>query len=489
MTCTAEPFTAARRHPELVELAGLEARIAEGAGHLAAATGAWLALVEEFDRRQGWAVHGLKSCAHWLSWRCGIGLVAGREHVRVARALADLPVTRAALAAGRLSYSKARALTRVATAQTEASLVDVALHATGAQLEQLTAGLRKAGSLGKVNARHAARSLSWSWAEDGSLELRGRFSPEDGAVILAALAAARDALAPDPGASAEASPGPCARDRSVQRGAGQVNADAMVVLAETMLATGPAAAPGGQRYQVHLHTDLDALTDALTGALTGALTEDAAGDAAGDAGASNLARIEDGPQLHPETLRRLCCDSGAVIVAHHQKAVRTGGRRGTWMDVGRRTRVVPAALRRALTLRDGGCRFPGCTETRFVDAHHVIFWSRRGPTALWNLILLCRRHHRYVHEGGYQVQADQLGGFSFQNPHGQVIPDVPSPTGGTAQALPGLHDALITAQTAVPDWNGDRLDLHYAVSVHTQQPRHASAEAWIPTPPTDPQLN
>ena len=93
-------------------------RITEGAGHLAAATGAWLGLVAEFDRREGWAVWGVKSCAHWLSWRCGIGLVAGREHVRIARALVDLPVIRAALAEGRLSYSKARALTRVATAET-----------------------------------------------------------------------------------------------------------------------------------------------------------------------------------------------------------------------------------------------------------------------------------------------------------------------------------------------------------------------------------
>jgi hypothetical protein len=303
----------------------LEERITEGAGHLAAATGAWLALVEEFDRRRG--------CAHWLSWRCGIGLVAGREHVRVARALAELPVTREALAAGRLSYSKVRALTRVATPDSEPALVNAALHSTGAQLEQLVAGLRKAGSLGKVNARHEARSLSWSWAEDGSLALRARFSPEEGAVVLAALTAARESLPPEPDDSAESS------------------------------------APGGDRHQVHIHTDLDAL-----------LHDDKA-----DAATANPARIENGPELHPETLRRLCCDSGAVIVAHHHRARGSGARRGTWMDVGRRTRVVPAALRRALTLRDGGCRFPGCTETRFVDAHHVLYWSRGGLTALGNL--------------------------------------------------------------------------------------------------------
>jgi hypothetical protein len=519
----------------------LEERICEGAGHLAAATGAWLALVEEFDRRAGWAVHGLRSCAHWLSWKCGFSLVTGREHVRVARALVELPRTRAELAAGRLSYSKVRALTRVATPASEAGLVETALHCTGAQLDQLTAGIRKAGSLGQVNARHAARSLSWSWAEDGSLLVRGRFSPEDGAVILAALAAARDSLGPDPeapdvtapgNASAEApargnassearrngdasagapagkhasAEGPgknasaeapatgnasaeasatgagapsAAQERRDQRVAGRMNADAMVVLAETMLARGAAAAPGGERHQVVIHASLETLLD----------------DAAA---AKDPARIEDGPELHPETLRRLCCDSAAVIVAHHQENSATdrstegrlGRRRGTWMDVGRRTRVVPVALRRALMLRDGGCRFPGCTERRFVDAHHVVYWSWGGPTAYWNLIMLCRRHHRSVHEGGYRVSADGLGGFTFHRPDGSRIPETPSATGGRAEELPQMHRTPITAETTVPDWNGERLDLDYAVSVLTQAPRHASAEAWTPTPPSNPELN
>jgi hypothetical protein len=244
----------------------------------------------------------------------------------------------------------------------------------------------------------------------------------------------------------------------------------MVVLAETMLASGPAPAPGGQRYQVNIHTDLDSL----------------AGDAAA---AANPARIEDGPELHPETLRRLCCDSGGVIVAHHEKHKHNGRRRGTWMDVGRRTRVVPAALRRALMLRDGRCRFPGCTETRFVDAHHVIYWSRGGLTVLRNLIMLCRRHHRYVHEGGYQVVADGVGGFAFHRPDKQLIPDVPSAPGGRAEAIADLHSAVITSETTIPNWNGDRLDLDYAVWVFTQQPKRASAEAWVPTPPTESSLN
>ncbi len=328
-------------------------------------------------------------------------------------------------------------------------------------------GCAKPGSLDDVNARHEARSVSWSWAEDGSLILRGRFSPEEGAVVIAALEAAHQALQPEENASAEA-PEP-EEGPSPKRNHRQEYADAMVALAETTLASGPAPAPGGARHQVNIHTDLGALLDR-------------------DAARRSPARIEDGPELHPETVDRLCCDSGAVIVAHHEKN-RSGRRRGTWMDVGRRTRVVSAAMRRALVLRDQGCRFPGCTEKLFVDAHHVIYWSRGGPTVLWNLILLCRRHHRCVHEGGYRVDTDRRGGFAFHRPDGLPIPEAPSARSGRADALPKIHSVTITPSTATPNWNGDRLDLDYAIAVLTQEPRHASAEASIPAPPADPTLN
>ena len=459
------PFTAAAPHPEATELEALGERICEGAGHLAAATGAWLRLVEEFDRRLGWAAQGVRSCAHWLSWKCGIGLVAAREHVRVARALAELPRTTAELAAGRLSYSKARALTRVATAATEADLLQVALCSTGAQLEQLIAALRRAASLDDVNARHAARSLSHSWAEDGSLLVRIKLSPEDGALFLAGLDAARDTLP-------ELDP-----DSEPRRTKAHANADAAVVMAETVLAAPPAQ--GGERHQVNIHADLSALLDDDVSAGT------------------SPARIEGGPQLHPETLRRVLCDSATLIIAHHKAmgchddmhAHPRGHAHSTSMDVGRRTRVISAKLRRALFLRDHGCRFPGCTQKQFVDAHHVKHWSRGGPTAMHNLVLLCRFHHHAVHEGGFGLKTNGHGGFTFSRPDGVLIPEVPSPRGGDGDALPAQHGVSITAATAVPDWNGDRLDLDYAVSVLTTVPRHASAEAFYPAPPVGPALN
>lgn len=170
------------------------------------------------------------------------------------------------------------------------------------------------------------------------------------------------------------------------------------------------------------------------------------------------ARIEDGPQLHPETLRRICCESAATVVAHHR-----AGRPGTSMDVGRRTRVVPATLRRALFLRDHGCRFPGGAQKRFVDAHHARHWSRGGPTSLANLLLLCRQHHRLVHEGGFGLDADGQGRFTFRRPDGVLIAESPLAPGGRASALSDQHLATVSARTAVPDWRGEHLELEYTV--------------------------
>src|SRR4051812_29216370 len=137
------------------------------------------------------------------------------------------------------------------------------------------------------------------------------------------------------------------------------------------------------------------------------------------------------------------------------------------MDVGRKTRTIPPALRRALFLRDHGCRFPGCTQKKFVDAHHIKHWSRGGPTALWNLILLCRHHHRLLHEGGYSMRSDRRG-IAFYRPDGIPLPEWHEPVGGRTEAVPEHHTATITPETTVPDWNGDPLDLEYAVEVLSQ---------------------
>jgi hypothetical protein len=241
-----QPVLPQGEDPSLEEL---EREICELAAHIAAATCRWLLLVAQFDERRGWAQWGMSSCAQWLSWRCSIGPVAAREHVRVARALGELALVRAAFAAGELSYCKVRAITRVATAQTEEQLVELARHATGAQLERLVRGYRGAlaATLEAAQDAHAARSLSWEWEEDGSAGLTGRLPADEGALLLAALEAAQP---PAPAARAEpiAPEDACAQaERTPTDPIGARCADALVTLARAALASGRPSA----RAEIH----------------------------------------------------------------------------------------------------------------------------------------------------------------------------------------------------------------------------------------------
>jgi hypothetical protein len=174
----------------------LEHEIAELAAHINAATCHWLLLVGEFDRREGWAEWDCKSCVHWLSYRCGLSPSAAREQVRVARRLDALPAIRATFADGELCYSQVRALTRIATGETERDLIMVARHATAAQLDVVVRGYRSVlgYELGASRPEHERRYLRCDHEEDGSLLIRARLPADEGALLLAALEAGRDAI-------------------------------------------------------------------------------------------------------------------------------------------------------------------------------------------------------------------------------------------------------------------------------------------------------
>ncbi len=182
------------------------------------------------------------------------------------------------------------------------------------------------------------------------------------------------------------------RDSRAQR-----QADALAMMAEAFLATDPHPGGSGDRHLVAVHVDAQVL----------------AGDAEG------RCELEDGPALAAETARRLGCDAAVVAIVEDE--------RGTPLDVGRKTRSIPPAIRRALQVRDGGCRFPGCSNRRFVDGHHIRHWPAGGETSLANLALLCRRHHRAVHEGGYTIEAtgDPHHPVRFRRPDGTVLDDHP----------------------------------------------------------------
>jgi len=314
-------------------LENLEREICELAAHIAVATCRWLELVAEFDDRRGWAEWGVKSCAHWLSWRCSIAPGAARERVRVAHRLQELPLVREAFSRGELSYCKVRALTRAATPTTEAGLLEIARHATGAQLEKLMRCYSGAlsATLGAAQQAQERRYLRWSWEDDGSLRLEARLPADDGALVLNGLRAAEEMRCEEFATTEPMLASP----------AGAARADALVALARSAVSASPARPAGADRCELVVHVDAETL----------------ASDEVGD-----RCHLADGPALAPETVRRLGCDAAVVRIVE---------RDGRPLSVGRRTRTIPAALWRALRSRDDGCRFPGCTHDRFPHAHHI----------------------------------------------------------------------------------------------------------------------
>ncbi len=415
--------------------------IAELSAHLDAATARLLDLIREFDARGGWA-NGFRSCAEWLSWRVGLDLGAARERVRVARALGTLPGLGAALARGELSYSKVRAVTRVATPETEARLLAVARAGTAAQVERLVRGWRRLDRLAEAeetSKRHASRSLHVYTDEDGMVILRGRLEPEVGALLLRALEAAREALYRQARREATAADrqDPAAEPPPMA----QQQADALAVLAESALRHELDPGAPGERYQVVVHVDAPVLADAEQ---------------------PGQSVLEDGAHVSAETSQRLACDASRVVMRHDWD--------GHLLEAGARSRTIPPALRRALQHRDQGCRFPGC-GVRFGQGHHIRHWAQGGPTSLSNLVLLCRRHHRAVHEEGYDIQSEPDGTLGFRRPDGRALPAIPPPPptpSDPAEALRARNEAhglRLDARSACPGWLGERLDLAWSLDV------------------------
>ena len=412
------------------DLFELGERIAELAARINIATCDMLTLVADFDRREGWA-DNFTSCAEWLAWRTGRTLAAARENVRVAHALGELPLTAEAMKTGQLSYTKARTMTRVATPETEATLLEYAQSTSAARLEWLARRwktLSRDGELSAEEARHCSRTFSVAIDADGMYVVRGRLEPEVGAMLMRAIEAASDALYR--GEDAEARP------QGRQR-----RADAAGLVAERALAAGfggdgGRAAGGGdeagdgeggevrgpgraealsgtraERYQVVVHTEAATLAER------------------GETGRSEL----DGVRVCAETSRRMACDAARVAMCH---------RDGEVVSVGRRQRTIPPHIRRALEERDRGCRYPGCAS-RFTEAHHVKHWADGGETSLANTVLLCRRHHRLVHEGKTRMALDRDGKAAFFTRAGQVI--------GSGPPLPGAVRQLPTPPPPPPD--------------------------------------
>ncbi|MDX1435097.1 MAG: DUF222 domain-containing protein, partial [Gammaproteobacteria bacterium] len=319
-----------------------------------------LVMIREFDERAGWLAWGFERCSDWLHWRCDVSRGAAREKVRVAHALKDLPQMSLAFSEGKLTYSKVRALTRVATPMNEGELLAFALTTTTSRVEERCRQLAntRPAATGDANRAHARRSVRvFRDLERGVMTLSVELPVEAGELVCQAL---------DKAIEAAGQPGPEFED---ERWAAQ-QADALVDLAQCYLTGGGEGATGTpDSYQVIVHVDAAALR--------------------GEEGCSDLPI---------ESVKRITCDCSTVTVVD--------GLDGEPLAVGRKRRTLPVALRRALWSRDEGCSFPGCAHRRYVAGHHVEHWADGGETSLENTMLLCSRHHRLVHEGGYVIRKD-----------------------------------------------------------------------------------
>ena len=432
-------------------------------GQISAALGRWHTLLGEFDRRRVWAARGCRSPHHYLSWKLGVDRASSIENLRVAEALQALPLVQSAFCAGTLSYSKVRRLTRIATPETEAELVEIATHTTASQMGRLASAFRGAlAAMADPVEKHRNRHLNWYEDDDGSVVISGRLSPEDGAVVVKALDSFEKALRksrPHPiriERSAAGSievipdrPAIAAIEKDAHEPAASVRADALLALAEAALASEKVGRVGGDRHLVVVHVDVETLK--------GESPTD--GDHPG-----GICEIECGPSISPETARRLTCDASIHPLLMQQ---------GRPIGIGRRSRSVPYWIRVPLHDRDGGCAFPGCGESRYIQIHHILHWVNLGKTELENLVELCWFHHRLMHEGGYSLTTLEDGRLEFRDPSG-VLQGLPPPR---ASEPPPLSEALgelgveVGVQTCTSNWRGERMDVGYIVGGLMRTPR------------------
>jgi hypothetical protein len=572
------------------QLKSLGEEIATFAARVDVATHALIAKLRQFDAHEGHAQDELPTCAHWLSWRTGIGLNAAREKVRVARALGELPRVDELFSRGKLSYSKVRAITRVATPETEQDFIDIALHATASQTERLARAYERTREDKDESIPKPRRYVRRSKTFRGMERIEMQLPPEEAAIVWDALMSAMDAQGKSGGAardasnlegtgapasehgtsdaeaprskdgstvetsdvaagpSQSASPGGAANGSKEHRSAtehcdGAANAAAEPASQASRVTAegrdggsgpGSGAGPDGRPSRVTAEArgggggpdsaaepadrpsgvtavTRDAGGDPLGGALPkaghahgdgccagapmlpandGQEQEEARADAIVDvaraylrarprtlgsgyelvvittqerleAGGNSVGAVmRDGTPLPLDVARMLACDSARVNM--------TADQTGALMDVGRSTRTIPPAIARALWVRDGCCRAPGCGRRRHLQAHHIEHWVDGGPTCMANLMLVCSRHHKAIHEGRLFVEIRD-GKLVFRDAQGKERPAAPA-SAATGEELEALErflkdaDLHIDASLNEPRWDGTRLDLDEALA-------------------------
>jgi len=396
-------------------------QITELSGYIYAATHHLLELIREFDEQMYWAELGFQSCAHWLNFKCGFGMNSARERIRVAHALARLPKIDAAFSTGALSYSKVRAITRIADDTNEDYLLMVATHGTAHHVERLVSQYRRAKKLQDAefaNDLHEKREVTYYYDHDGCLVMKARIPADQGELIVKALEMAME-------------------DGDVEEPIATRRADALTQVAETYMNNSENTGSTADRYQVVVHVS----------------AETSAGNP----------YLEQGPHVSAETSRRVACDCSTTTIKEDET--------GEPLSIGRRSRTIPPPMRRALKARDGGCRFPGCTNHKFVDGHHIKHWADGGETSLENLVVLCRFHHHLVHEGGFKCKRSKDGEIWFEDRRKRRLGDVPRMSSAALEeSLAWMYRKFdnkgVTAETPAAKWYaGEEMDWNHAVSL------------------------
>jgi hypothetical protein len=406
--------------------AELDEELAALCAHIEAATHRQLELIAELETRGIWTDHGATSYAAWLSWRIGLAPGVAREKIRVARALRQLPAIDEQFRAAKISYSKVRALTRVAHAGNEEVLLDYALQTTAAHLETICRGLRRVerDAEGRIVEAAPERWVRERLGDGGMVRLEAQLHPDEAALLSKAIDLARGL-----------------------GGSGVVidRADALVRIAEAFLSGEAGSRSGGDRAQIVVHVSADV-----------------------PAGTPAPVLLDDGTRVPAETFRRVACDATIAPVMVDDA--------GRVVEAGRKTRVVAGATRRALLARDRHCRFPGCDHRAWLDAHHVEHWAHGGATTLANLVALCPAHHRLVHEGGFSVERID-GEPVFRSPDGAQIPRVPTVPAGRLEWLLRHVPAgtSFDESTLLPSWDGRPPDVEacMAAALRSRAPRAA----------------
>lgn len=403
----------------------MEKTIVQTAGYLNAMEYEFIMLLEAFDRHGLWYGDGIKSFAHWLNWKCGISPVVAREKVRIARAIRDLPRIDEAFENGQISYSKVRALTRVATAEHEEVLLDMAVKTTAAHLEQELARYRRTQVPGELPTgwiEYLEPRFSFRQDDHGMSHLYVKLPAEDGGLVEKAINKmvnkmrletreidGNDLPGRNPGDTTENHADNYAETKECGLQGKKVSAEsslseaaqaftcqrvtALARIAEHFLALPPGEdakqLAGGDKYHVVLHVNAnDKHRDNKIN-----------GGGKGDP----CCYLEEGRFISPRVAERLCCDASVTTVLEDDN--------GKVLDIGRRSRVIPRNISLAVDIRDRcTCQFPNCHENRFTEKHHIITWASGGPTSLENLTTLCRFHHSEIHSGRFVIDkhGDQI---------------------------------------------------------------------------------